>query len=58
MPAYNIEITPDGNIKIEAEGFTGGDCMSKAENLLKALGEMEVTPNLEFSTAKEEMSQW
>ena len=58
MPAYNIEIAPDGNIKIEAEGFTGGDCMSKAENLLKALGETEVTPSLEFSTNTEEMSQW
>lgn len=58
MPAYDIEILPDGNIKIEAEGFTGGDCMTKAENLLKALGETEVTPNLEFISNKEEMSQW
>jgi hypothetical protein len=58
MPAYNVEILPDGNIKIEAEGFTGGECMSKAEALLKALGETEVTPNLEFTTNTEEMSQW
>lgn len=58
MPSYDVEILPDGNVKITAEGFTGGECMSKASNLLQALGQAETIPNLEFSVNTEETPQW
>lgn len=33
-----MSIGPDGTVKIEASGFTGGDCIKATEDLEKALG--------------------
>jgi hypothetical protein len=35
-----IEIDPDGNVRIETHGLKGTDCLAETESLEKALGQV------------------
>ncbi len=39
MKEQKITITPEGEIKIEAEGYTGGDCLKDLEKYIKFMKE-------------------
>jgi len=59
MPSFVIEILPDGNIKIEASGFTGGKCLETARPLLDALtNNPKIEQTLEYSAVTQEEQQW
>ena len=38
MQKINIDIGPDGNTSVEAEGYKGGDCTAATKFIEKALG--------------------
>ena len=40
MQKINIDIGPDGNTSVEAEGYKGGDCTAATKFIEKALGKI------------------
>ncbi len=40
MQKINIDIGPDGNTSVEAEGYKGGDCTAATRFIEKALGKV------------------
>ena len=41
MPQINVDIAPDGSLKIDAVGFTGSDCEKATKFLEDALGHVQ-----------------
>ena len=62
MPQLKIDIAPDGNVTIEAQGYIGPACKQATEAIERALGKVtKSTPTPEmFQTAdqNERARQW
>jgi len=59
MPSFIIEISPSGDTKIKASGFTGDKCLKTAKPLFDALtNNPQIEQTLEYSAISQEEQQW
>ncbi|QEF97884.1 hypothetical protein Mal15_19300 [Stieleria maiorica] len=58
MKTIEIIVAPDGNTRVETNGFTGSDCRQASRVLLQALGQQTIEKlKPEFHQAANEQQQ-